>query len=287
MGLWFTEELDIVPGWRQQIGIKETLHSEKSDFQKIELFETEAYGRMLVLDNVVMCTEFDEFCYHEMISHVPLFAHPNPKSVLVVGGGDGGTVREVLKHPDVAEVHLCELDRRVVELSQEYLPSMAGRLDNPRVQIYYEDGIKWVADRKDSYDVIITDSTDPVGPAEALFQYDFYRFCRDSLREGGILVNQAENFLLHQDIIRRLIGYGKELFPVHRYYHTHVPTYPGGMIGFTFFSKGTDPFANLETRSLARSEYAAIQQQLRYWSPEMHRASFALPPSVEASLFGD
>lgn len=285
MGLWFTEELDIVQGWRQQLRISRTLHEERSDFQHIEIFETVGHGRMLVLDSVVMCTEFDEFCYHEMIAHVPLFAHPNPLQVLVVGGGDGGTVREVLKHPGVQEVHLCELDRRVVELSQQLLPSMACDLDKPRVKLYYEDGIKWVADRKEAYDVIITDSTDPVGPAEALFQENFYRYCCDALKPGGILVNQAENFLLHQDIIRRLIGYGKAMFPVHRYYHTHVPTYPGGMIGFTFFSKGTEPFANLDQR-VASGGYQAMAPSLRYWSPEMHRASFALPPGAQKALFG-
>ncbi len=284
MGLWFTEELDIVQGWRQQIAIRSTLHAEKSEYQQIELFETEGYGRMLVLDNVVMCTEFDEFCYHEMIAHVPLFAHPAPRRVLVVGGGDGGTVREVAKHKGVEEIHLCELDRRVVELSREYLPSMAEKLDDPRVQVHYADGIRWVAERKDTYDIIITDSTDPVGPAEALFQHGFYRSCRDSLREGGILVNQAENFLLHQGIIRRLMGYGRELFPVHRYYYTHVPTYPGGMIGFTFFSKGTDPFANVEKRTEGPA-FAQLQAQLRYWSPEIHAASFVLPPSVARALF--
>lgn len=284
MSNWFTEELGISSGHRQQIEITERLHDSRSPFQHIEVVQTKPYGRMLILDNTVMCTEFDEYSYHEMISHPALFTHPAPKRVLVVGGGDGGTVREVLRHPSVKEVHLCELDEGVVEACKKYLPGMSGKLDDPRVTIYYEDGVKWVADHPDAYDVILVDSTDPVGPAEALFGFEFFESCKKSLREEGILVNQAENFILHEAIVKRLIAHGKKLFPVHRYYFTLVPTYPGGMIGFTFFSKRHDPIAKgvldgLESRS------AGMQPELSYWNPDTHRSAFTLPSKSKAALF--
>ena len=283
MDLWFTENLEIVEGWRQQIRIARTIHSETSSFQSIDILETTNCGRMLVLDNVVMCTEFDEFSYHEMIVHTPLFAHPCPKKVLVIGGGDGGSVREALKHPSVEEVHLCEIDRRVVELCREFIPSMAGALGDPRVKIFYEDGVEFVRKFPNSYDVIVVDSTDPVGMAKALFDFDFYESSRDALREDGILINQAENFMFHADIIRKLLSFGRKLFPVYRYYFAIVPTYPGGMIGFTFFSRKHSPF-EFVAEKVSDPARVALLDSLRYWSADIHQAAFALPASVKKKL---
>ena len=304
MDQWFTEDLEIAGGLRHQILVKKLLHSERTPFQKIEFYETRDYGRMLVLDDVINCTEFDEFCYHEMIVHPALFAHPNPKRVLVVGGGDGGCVREALKHPGVAEVHLCEIDERVVVLSQELLPSVSSALSNERVKILHLDGVAWVKEHPDFYDVIIVDSTDPIGPAQALFEFEFYQACRDALREEGILINQAENFLMHGDIIRELLSFGRKLFPICRYYYTQVPTYPGGLIGFTFFSKVRGPFDFLNAQTdgpgtglapgsgglsekLNQKEYQETLAGMKYWTPEVMRASFVLPASVQRSLFAD
>ncbi len=283
MNLWFTEEFGIVGGLRQQVKIVRTLHSEKSEFQQLDIFETADFGRMLVLDGIIMCTEFDEFSYHEMITHVPMMAHPNPQKVLVIGGGDGGTVREAIKHPTVQEVHLCEIDRRVVDLCVEHIPSMASKLNDPRVKIHYEDGARWVKEHPGTYDIIIVDSTDPVGPGKVLFEEPFYQACKGSLRENGILTTQAENFLLHTGLVGELISFGKKMFKTPGYYYTLVPTYPGGMIGFTFFSLSQGPFEHFEAK-LAKKEYKDMISSMRYWSPEMHRASFVLPASIKKKL---
>jgi len=282
MNLWFTEEFGIVGGLRAQVKITRTLHSEKTDFQQIDIYETADFGRMLVLDGIIMCTEFDEFSYHEMITHVPLMAHANPEKVLVIGGGDGGTIREAIKHPTVKEVHLCEIDRRVVDTCMEHIPSMAGKLNDPKVHLHYEDGARWVKDRPGTYDIIIVDSTDPIGPGKVLFEEPFYAACRGSLREGGILANQAENFLLHTSLVGELLSFGKKLFPIPEYYYTLVPTYPGGMIGFTFFSTKSRPLDNFEEK--AKKPGYEFVNSLRYWSPEMHRAAFVLPASIQKKI---
>lgn len=280
MNIWFTEELSIVPGFKAQVQIKKVIHSEKSEFQQIDILESETLGRMLVLDNVIQCTEFDEFSYHEMLNHAPLFVHPNPKKVLIIGGGDGGSVREALKHKSVEEVHLCEIDQRVVDLCREHIPSMAGTLGDKRVHLHYEDGAKWARDHKGTYDVIVVDSSDPIGPAEVLFQYEFYEACKNALTDDGILTTQAENFFLHAPIIKNLLSFGKKLFPVHQYYYTQVPTYPGGMIGFTFFSRKYEPTANIEERARAFTE------NLKYWSVDKHKAAFVLPSWIQKDFFG-
>lgn len=282
MDLWFTENLEIVKGLRAQVQIAQTLHTERSDFQRLDVVETVTCGRMLILDGVIMTTEFDEFAYHEMIAHVPLFAHPAPRTVLVVGGGDGGTVREVLKHPSVEEVHLVEIDRKVVEVCERFLPSIAGAVRNPKVKHHYTDGAKWVKDHRNTYDVILVDSSDPIGPAAVLFQEQFYADCRDALKDGGILVNQAENFFLHGEIIAGLMNFGRKLFTNPRYYITQVPTYPAGGIGFTFFSKGPGPFENFEAK-VSRPEFAWIST-LKYWTPEIQRGAFCLPALIARKI---
>ncbi len=286
MNLWFTEDLEIVQGFRPQVRVKQVLHHEQTPFQDLIILETTDLGRMMVLDGVIMLTEFDEFSYHEMIVHPALFAHPNPQRVLVIGGGDGGAVREAARHPGVKEIHLCELDERVVEVSKIYLPDLARAYADPRVKTYYMDGAQWMRDNQNGYDLIVVDSTDPVGPGKVLFEAPFYRDCRGALREGGILVTQAENFFLHLPIIKGLMQNGRSLFSVARYYYTQVPTYPGGMIGFTFLSKGTDPFAAVE-RNLERPGTQELLKQLRYWSPAVHRSAFDLPVWVSRELYGE
>lgn len=277
MELWFTENLEIASDMRLQLRIDRTIHSETSEFQKIDVLQTTSCGRMLVLDDVIMTTEFDEFAYHEMIAHVPAFAHAGPRKALVIGGGDGGTVRELCKHANLEEIHLCEIDRRVVEVSREHLPSIAASFDDPRVKCFYEDGAAWAKDHPESYDLILVDSSDPVGPAAVLFGEPFYEDCYACLRDGGILATQAENLFMHRDIIERLLQYGEKFFQRRFYYNTRVPTYPGGMIGFTFFAKGQnapDPFINLEKRY---QESDLKSQDFRFWNPATHKAAFALP----------
>jgi spermidine synthase len=283
MSEWFTEQLAIVPGMRAQISVEKCIASERSAFQKLEVYQTTSMGRMLVLDDVIQCTEFDEQSYHEMICHVPLFSHPNPQKVLIIGGGDGGSVRECLKHKSVTEVHLCEIDRRVVDLCVEHIPSMAGKVNDPRVHCHYEDGAAWAKNHPGTYDVIIVDSSDPIGPAEVLFQFPFYESCCNALTPDGILATQAENFLLHGKIIKELLSFGKKLFPVARYYYTQVPTYPGGMIGFTFFSRKHGQ------EDLVDSRYAASgmkPEDFRFWSPDFHKKAFTLPGAVMRDFYG-
>jgi len=282
MNLWFTEDLSIVPGTRAQILIKKTLHSEHTPFQRIDVFESETCGRMLALDGVIQTTEFDESSYHEMIAHVPLFSHPCPKKILIIGGGDGGTVREALKHPTVEEIHLCEIDQRVVEVCEDFIPSIAGFMRNSRVHLHFEDGAKWAKDHPETYDIIIVDSSDPIGPAEILFKYPFYESCRRALKDGGIMTAQAENFFLHTPIIRSLLESGKKLFPIYKYYYTTVPTYPGGLIGFTFFSTGPQPQIVPATEN---GVYADFIKKLNYWTPEIQSKSFVLPARANRELY--
>lgn len=282
MNLWFTEDLAIVPGTRLSVRIVAAIHAEQSPFQQISIYDTVGCGRMLTLDNVIQTTEFDEFAYHEMISHVPLFAHPDPRKVLIIGGGDGGTVREAIRHPNIERIDMCEIDRRVVELCIEHMPALSNRLNDPRVRLLYEDGAAWAKKHKNEYDVILVDSSDPIGPAEVLFREPFYRSCMDALKDDGILVTQAENFFLHPTIIREIFDFGKRLFPVHQYYYTTVPTYPGGMIGFTFFSKRYRNADNFEAK-LQGPGYDFVKN-LRYWNPEIQRTAFLLPQFARENI---
>jgi spermidine synthase len=270
MELWLTEKLELENGSGLTIKVKEHLHSEQTGFQKIEVFDTEMFGRLLLLDGIIMCTEKDEFSYHEMIVHVPMQAHPAPKKALVIGGGDGGSVRELAKY-DLEAIHLCEIDRRVVEISREYFSSMPSKLDDPRVTIFYEDGYEFLRNNRNSYDVIIVDSTDPIGPGEALFTQEFYRLVKESLTEYGIVTSQAESIFYHEKIIEKIIRERKEIFDRVHYYFTLVPSYPSGMIGFVFSSLQTDPFTHLQRE---RTEKLG---ECRYYSYDMHRAVFTLP----------
>ncbi len=270
---WFEEQLETDKGRIAKIAFQRHLLSRKTPYQQIDVYETEAFGRMLVHDQVIMATEADEANYHEMIAHVPLCVHPHPKRVLVIGGGDGGTVREILKHDCVESVHLCEIDEQVVEICREYLPGMSAGLADPRVRCFFEDGAAFTAARKKEYDVIIVDSSDPVGPAEVLFQEQFYRDLHAALRHDGILVSQSESFHYHQDTIGRLISFAARIFPIYRYYHTQVPSYPSGSIGFSFCSGKSDPLTDF------RPERVVSLGALRYYNQDIHRAAFVLPES--------
>ena len=269
--LWFHDSIEFGHGCRVSIRIKNVLCFYRSKYQEIAVFETEKLGRMLVLDGITMLTEFDEFAYHEMIAHVPLLVHPNPANVLVIGGGDGGTVREIIKHPEVKSVQVCELDEEVVKVCRQYLPSLASSFDDPRVNILYEDGAKFVEDNPDTYDVIIVDSTDPIGPGQVLFQRKFYEDMKKSLKPDGIAVTQCECLFLHQHVISAVGSFAKEIYPKAKYYLTNVPTYPSGLIGFMFCSNKYDPIEDLS------EERASRLPSLKYYSPRLHRASFVLP----------
>ena len=271
LDLWFEEKLEMNTHSTLRVKINRTLWTGQSSYQKIAILETKNLGRMLVLDGIIMLTEFDESAYHEMIAHVPLIVHPNPASVLVIGGGDGGTVREIVKHPQVQEVHLCEIDSMVVEVSREYLPGLASGFDDPRVTCFFEDGTSFIANAKNRYDVVIVDSSDPVGPAVKLFQEEFYKNLHGCLKQDGIAVTQCESYYYHGDFIHEVLSFSTKIFPVCGYYFTHVPTYPSGQIGFAFCSKKHNPVKRPDP---AREK---ALPDLQYYSGSVHLASFVLP----------
>ena len=201
---WFTEICDD-GGTAFSLKIKQKLHEEKTDYQTIAIYETEKFGNLMTIDGCTMVSTRDNFLYHEMMSHPALFIHPSPKKVVIIGGGDCGTLREVLKHPGVEKVWQIEIDRRVTELSEQYFPELCESNNDPRAELCFIDGIKWIKDAaENSLDLIIVDSTDPVGPAEGLFSEDFYRDCTRALGPQGILIQQSESPLIHQKLIREM-----------------------------------------------------------------------------------
>ena len=269
--IWIEEKLEIKNGRALKVRITKSLEKIKSEFQEIEVVESQSFGKILLIDEVIMLTEADEFCYHEMIAHVPLCVHPKAKKVLVIGGGDGGTVREILKHDSVNEVDVCEIDEKVIEISKRHFPYLANSFDDSKVKIYCEDGNKFIKSHKDEYDIIIVDSSDPIGPAEVLFRREFYEAMFQALKDDGIVVAQAESFFYHQKIIKSLFSFIRDIYPISEYYYTLVPTYPSGVIGFTFCSKKYHPTNNFdETEALKLTD-------LRYYNKDIHKAAFNLP----------
>ncbi|GEN54803.1 spermidine synthase [Halobacillus faecis] len=271
MGTWFTEKQTDHFGITAKVN--RSLHSEKTDFQDLEMLETAEWGNMLVLDDMVMTTEKDEFVYHEMVAHVPLFTHPNPKNVLVVGGGDGGVIREVLKHESVEKATLVEIDGKVIEYSKKYLPSIAGTLEDERVEVKVDDGFMHIAKSENEYDVIMVDSTEPVGPAVNLFSKGFYEGIAKALKDDGIFVAQTDNPWFKADLIRQVYSDVKETFPITKVYTANIPTYPSGLWTFTMGSKVHDPLQVKEER------FADIDT--KYYTDEIHHACFALPKFVK------
>ncbi|MCM3788791.1 polyamine aminopropyltransferase [Domibacillus sp. 8LH] len=269
--LWYTEKQTGSYGITMKV--KRTLHTEQTDFQYLEMVETEEWGNMLFLDGMVMTSQRDEFVYHEMVAHVPLFTHPNPKNVLVVGGGDGGVIREVLKHPSVEKATLAEIDGKVIEYSKVYLPDIAGDLDDPRVEVKVGDGFMHIAESENEYDVIMVDSTEPVGPAVNLFTKGFYAGISKALKEDGIFVAQCDNPWFKAELIRQVQADVKEIFPITRLYTANIPTYPSGLWCFTIGSKKHDPLQVEEGR------FHDIET--KYYTKELHKAAFALPKFVQ------
>lgn len=271
MGLWFTEKQ--TKNFGITMKVKQTYVTEQTEYQKLDLFETEEWGKMLTLDDMVMTTEVDEFVYHEMVAHVPLFTHPNPKNVLVVGGGDGGVIREVLKHPSVEKATLVDIDKRVIDTSKEYLPSIAGSLDDPRVEVMIGDGFMKIAESKNEYDVILVDSTEPVGPAVQLFTKGFYAGIAKALKTDGVFVAQTDNPWFKADLIQQVFKDVQEIFPITRLYTANIPTYPSGLWTFTIGSKIHDPLKVKEERF--------HEIETKYYTKELHFASFVLPKFVK------
>ncbi|KAF9971857.1 hypothetical protein BGZ73_005112 [Actinomortierella ambigua] len=278
---WFKENGTLWPGQAMTLEVKEILHVEQSKYQDVLVFQSTTYGNVLVLDGVIQATERDEFAYQEMLTHVPIFAHPNPKRVLVIGGGDGGVLREIVKHEGVEEVVLCEIDEAVINASKKYLPSMAVGFQHPKVKIHVGDGFKFLGDKVDTFDVIITDSSDPVGPAASLFQSKFFELMRNALRDGGIICTQCECLWLHLPIIKEVLGFTRKLFPVVEYGFVTIPTYPSGQIGLMVCSKNGALDPKKPLRRWTKEQEAKL---CRYYNAEIHEACFVLPQFARVAL---
>jgi len=268
---WFSEVCALWPGVALSLEIEQLLYSKKSKFQQIDLYQTKSHGKMLALDGIIQLTEFDEFAYQEMLAHVPLFAHPDPRNILVIGGGDGGILREINRHGCVEHIDFCEIDEDVILVSKEFLPGLACGFDDPRVHVYIGDGNEFVKTKTAAYDVVIVDSSDPIGPGEILFQKAFYEGLKKTLKPNGIIATQGESFFLHKACVANLAGITRDLFPVQAYALVMVPTYPGGHIGLCMGSLGPDP------ATPARRITPAMQDQLQYYTPDIHQAAFVLP----------
>lgn len=278
MELWYTDQhtKDV----RFSMKSKRQLASHQSEIQRIDILETYEYGRILVLDGELMITEKDEFIYHEMIVHVPMSVIRDPKRALVIGGGDGGAVRELVRHRCLEKVDLVEIDGEVIEASKRFFPSVASGLGDPRVTVHIEDGIRFVAETGDTYDLIIIDSTDPfTGPGEGLFTEKFYRDCDRILNKGGILVNQHESPYYEENasVVREMHGKMKRVFPICTVYQAYIPTYPSGHWLFGFASKDVSPSGDAVPGRMDGIETG-------YFNEEVRAASFALPNYVKELL---
>ncbi|MBN2641523.1 MAG: spermidine synthase [Victivallales bacterium] len=268
---WLTELDDMWPGKALSIQVEKEICHLRSPFQDIRLFETTDCGKMLVLDGMIQFTEYDEFAYQEMMTHVPMFSHPAPEKVLVIGGGDGGILRELAKHDTVKEIDICEIDEEVINVCREHVPSLACGFDDPRVNIHIADGSEFIKSHNSYYDVIIVDSSDPIGPGEALFHKAFYAGMKQALNDGGIIASQGESFFLHPEVFCNLLGVVRSLFPICGYSFMLVPTYPGGNIGVCLGS------LKHKVNSPARRPSAEQQSKFNYYTPELHQASAVLP----------
>lgn len=279
MELWYTEEhTDNV---KFSIKVDKQIASFQSDFQRIDVFESYEFGKILVLDGYLMITEKDEFIYHEMIVHVPMSVNPNIKKVLVIGAGDGGTVRELTRYSTIEQIDMVEIDEQVVEVCKQYIPQTASKLTDSRVNLYFEDGLKFVRTKHDQYDLIIVDSTDPFGPGEDLFTKEFYGNCFKALKEDGILVNQHESPYYTNDAIamQRAHEKIKSVFEVARIYQVHIPTYPSGHWMFGFASKKFDPVKDLD-----EGAWNNLNIKTKYYNTDLHKGSFAIPNYVKELL---
>ncbi len=279
MDLWFSEFH--TKNVKLSIRVNKQLYSVQSDFQQIDVFDSPEFGRFLTLDGYMMLTEKDEFIYHEMITHIPMAVHPNVKKVLVIGAGDGGVIRELAKYDDIEHIDMVEIDPLVVEVCKKYLPQTACSFDDARLTIYYEDGLKFVRSKKQEYDLIIVDSTDPFGPGEGLFTLEFYGNCYKALKEDGILVNQNESPFYPEDVIacqrahKRIV----QTFPISRIYQAHIPTYPSGHWLFGFASKKYHPLKDLNEETWKKRNI-----KCRYYTTKLHQGAFYIPAYVEEIL---
>ncbi|MDD2968211.1 MAG: polyamine aminopropyltransferase [Lachnospiraceae bacterium] len=279
MDLWYSELH--TKNVKMSIKVDKQLYTGKSEYQRIDVFESPEFGRFLTLDGYMMLTEKDEFIYHEMIVHVPMAVHPDVKKVLIIGAGDGGVLRELSRYPEIQEIDVVEIDEMVVRTAKQYLPFTAVGFDDKRVNLFFQDGLKFIRRHEDEYDLIIVDSTDPFGPGEGLFTKEFYGNCFKALKKDGIMVNQHESPFYKEDAdaCRRAHKRIVESFAISRVYQAHIPTYPSGHWLFGFASKKYHPLKDLDAK-----KWNARGIRTRYYNTNLHKGSFYLPNYVEEML---
>jgi len=279
MELWYTENHS--EEVRFSVKVNKQIYSAQSAFQRIDILDTNEFGRIFTLDGLIMVTEKDEFIYHDMIVHVPMATNPNIKKVLVIGAGDGGTVRELTRYKTIERIDMVEIDKQVVEVCLEYFKQTSCALNDERVNLYFEDGIKFISQKSSEYDLIIVDSTDPIGPGEGLFTRQFYSDCYNALNENGILVNQHESpyYDMYAKSMKRAHRRIKEIFPICKVYQVHIPTYSSGHWLFGFASKKYDPVKDLDVQA-----WNDLGLKTKYYNTELHVGSFALPNYVKDML---
>ena len=270
---WLTEQLH--PYYRKALRYSEKLVDEQSAFQHIQVYQTEFFGKVLVLDGIIQLTERDNMGYHEMLTHVPLLAVNSPRRVLIVGGGDGGCLAQALRYPAVEEVVVCELDQRVVDVSRQHLTFFGDPWTDPRAKLVVQDAFEYLKEQPGGFDAILSDTTDPIGMAERLFSEDFYRLMARALTPGGAVATQCEQMFFDASLIQEISQFVQNLARNPAYYHALIPTYPGGGIGFMYMSD--TPWTNGLDRPYPPG-------QMNYLNPAMHRAAFALPEFFRRTL---
>jgi spermidine synthase len=270
---WIVEQLH--PYYRKALHYSQKLVDEQSEFQHIEVYQSEFFGKMLVLDGIIQLTELDNMGYHEMITHVPMLAVDHPRRVLIVGGGDGGSLQQVLRYPSVEEAVVCELDKRVVDISRQHFAFFGDPWSDPRAKLVVQDAFQYLQEQQGSFDVIVSDTTDPIGMAERLFSEEFYGLMRRALTPGGAVATQCEQMFFDTRLIKEIYDFVKKLARNPAYYHALIPTYPGGGIGFMYMSD--IPW----TDGLKRPYPPG---QMNYLNPEVHQAAFALPEFFRRQL---
>lgn len=279
MELWYTE--NHTDNVKFSIKVDKHLRSAESEYQRIDIFESKEFGRILTLDGYLMVTEKDEYIYHEMITHIPMAVNPDITNVLVIGAGDGGTVRELARYNHIKNIDMVEIDEMVVEICREYMPQTACRLTDPRVHIFYQDGLRFVRSKENEYDLIIVDSTDPFGVGEGLFTKEFYGNCFKALKDDGILVNQHEStfYTSYANSMKRAHSRIKSTFPIALVYQAHIPTYPSGHWLFGFASKKYDPRTDLKA-----DWWNSLGIKTKYYNTILHTGCFAIPNNVRDQL---
>ncbi|MFH1687734.1 MAG: polyamine aminopropyltransferase [bacterium] len=268
--VWYTELHDGLSGLT--IKVDRVLESLQSEFQRIDVIETRDFGRMLVLYGSLMVCDNDNNAYNEMLAHVPLFVHPHPRKVLIIGGGDCGCLTEITKHPEVESITMCEIDPKVVEVSQKYFPKLTAGLNDPRVHLLFQDGKKYIEETREKFDIILLDLSDPVGPAADLFQKEFHQTVYSRLDDDGIMVPQTESPFHNRQTVKHLFGNLGEIFPIARMYTCFMPIYPSAFWSFAFCSKKYHPLDDF-----SQTRYDKLGLTTRYYNDEIHRGAFALP----------